>query len=245
MTFNFAQKLAAEALGTMLLLAIVIGSGIMGDLLANGNAAIALLGNTLATGAGLVILITIFGPVSGAHFNPAVTLVFVLRGELQIKHALAYVAVQIIGALAGVLLAHAMFDLALFQISDNARAGLGQIIGEATAAFGLVLTILGCLRFRPESVAMSVGLFITAGYWFTSSTSFANPAVTLARMMTDTFSGIRPLDAPGFITAQLVAAALAAGLSFWLFAPRDAEAQAGYSAAYGKEGAAPAIPDAR
>lgn len=245
MTFSLAQKLTAEALGTTLLLAIVIGSGIMGDQLANGNNAIALLGNTIATGAGLVILIIIFGPVSGAHFNPAVTLVFVLRGELQAKHALAYVTAQIIGAITGAVLAHAMFDLTLIQISDTPRAGAGQIIGEATATFGLVLTILGCLRFRPESVAMSVGLFVTAGYWFTSSTSFANPAVTLARMMTDTFSGVRPLDTPGFITAQLAAAALATGLSFWLFAPRDASVQAGYSPAHGKEGTAPAIPNAR
>lgn len=241
MTFSLSQKLAAEALGTALLLAIVVGSGIMGESLAVGNDAIALLGNTIATGAGLVILITIFGPVSGAHFNPAVSLVFVLRRELSAKHALAFVAAQLAGAVAGVLLAHAMFDLSLLQVSDKPRAGGGQILGEAVATFGLALTILGCLRFRPESVAMSVGLFITAGYWFTSSTSFANPAVTFARMLTDTFSGIRPLDAPGFITAQLAAAALAAAISFWLFAPRDLKAQAGYSAKHEKEGTASTI----
>lgn len=245
MTFSLPQKLAAECLGAALLLTIVVGSGIMGERLADGNDAIALLGNTIATGAGLVILITILGPVSGAHFNPAVTLVFLLRRDLRAKHAFAYVTAQIIGAVAGALLAHAMFDLTLLQISDKPRTGFGQIIGEATATFGLALTILGCLRFRLESVAMSVGLFITAGYWFTSSTSFANPAVTLARMATDTFSGIRPMDAPGFIAAQLAAAALAAGLSVWLFKPRDGAAQAGYSANHGKEGTASAIPDAR
>ena len=251
--FSNGQKLAAEALGTALLLAVVVGSGVMGETLANGNAAIALLGNTIATGAGLVILITIFGPVSGAHFNPAVTLAFALRREISPKDALAYVGVQIVGAMAGVVLAHAMFDLPLLQISDTARAGAGQKIGEATATFGLVLTILGCLRFRPESVALAVGLFITAGYWFTSSTSFANPAVTLARMTTDTFSGIRPLDAPGFIAAQFAAAALATGLACWLFAPRrraadlprDDDARSSYSPAHEEEGAASAIPGAR
>lgn len=256
--FSFGQRLAAEALGTALLLAVVVGSGVMGEDLAGGNDAVALLGNTIATGAGLVILITILGPVSGAHFNPAVTLAFALRREISPKHALAYVGVQIVSAVAGVLLAHAMFDLALFQVSDKARAGAGQMLGEATATFGLVLTILGCLRFRPESVAVSVGLFITAGYWFTSSTSFANPAVTLARMLTDTFAGIRPLDAPGFIVAQFAAAALAAALAWWLFArhlkpadtgpadiSRDEKARSSYSPAHEEEGAASAIPDAR
>lgn len=251
--FSNGQKLAAEALGTALLLAIVVGSGIMGETLADGNDAIALLGATIATGAGLVILITIFGPVSGAHFNPAVTLAFALRREISPKDALAYVGVQIIGGVAGVLLAHAMFDLALVQVSDHARPGAGRIIGEAAAAFGLVLTILGCLRFRPQSVALGVGLFITAGYWFTSSTSFANPAVTVARTLTDTFSGIRPMDAPGFIAAQLAAAALAAGVAAWLFTPptrrddisRDENQRSSYSPDHEEEGAASAIPDAR
>lgn len=251
--FSKEQKLAAEALGTALLLAIVVGSGIMGEALADGNDAIALLGNTIATGAGLVILITIFGPVSGAHFNPAVTLAFALRREISPQDALAYVGVQIIGGVAGVLLAHAMFDLALIQVSDHARPGAGRMIAEAAAAFGLVLTILGCLRFRPESVALSVGLFITAGFWFTSSTSFANPAVTLARTLTDTFSGIRPVDAPGFIVAQLAAAALAASVTFWLFTPRarrndisrDENPRSSYSPEHAEEGAASAIPDAR
>ena len=243
------RRLAAEALGTALLLAVVVGSGVMGAALANGNDAIALLGNTLATGAGLVVLITIFGPVSGAHFNPAVTLAFALRGELSPGRAAAYAAAQIAGGLAGVILAHAMFDLNLLQIGATPRDGAGRLIGEATATFGLVLTILGCLRYRPESVAACVGLFITAGYWFTSSTSFANPAVTLARTLTDTFSGIRPLDAPGFIAVELIAAALAAGAARWLFAggpePRDAAARSGYSPAHDQEGTASTIPDAR
>lgn len=239
MTFSLARKLAAEALGTLLLLAIVVGSGVMGESLADGNAAIALLGNTIATGAGLVILILIFGSVSGAHFNPAVTLAFLLRREIAPGLAVAYMAVQIAGGIAGVLLAHAMFDLDILQQSLKARAGAGQMIGEATASFGLVLTILGCLRFRPESVPYAVGLFITAGYWFTSSTSFANPAVTIARTMTDTFAGIRPADAPGFIFAQFAAAGLAALLAGWLFAATAP----GYRAR--DEGAAPRISRAR
>lgn len=216
MSFSLTQKLAAEALGTALLLAIVVGSGIMGDALSDDDA-IALLGNTLATGAGLVVLIFIFGPVSGAHFNPAVTFAFFLRKEIPARDAALYLAAQLIGAVAGVFLAHAMFDLEILQTSVKARAGIGQALGEATATFGLVLTILGCVRFRPDSVAVAVGLFITAGYWFTSSTSFANPAVTVARMLTDTFAGVRPADAPAFIAAQLAAAALATGAAHSLF----------------------------
>ncbi len=213
----------------MLLLAVVVGSGVMGEALAGGNMAIALLGNTIATGAGLYVLIVIFGPVSGAHFNPAVTLAFLLRRDIALPMAGAYVIVQIIGGIAGVFLAHAMFDLDILQVSTKARAGAGQALGEATATFGLVLTILGALRFRPESVAAAVGLFITAGYWFTSSTSFANPAVTIARMLTDTFSGVRPLDAPAFLVAQFSAAALAFGVAAWLFSPRDGAKTARYS----------------
>ena len=220
MNFSIAQKLAAEALGTMLLLAIVVGSGIMGETLSGGNDAVALLGNTIATGAGLVVLITLFGPVSGAHFNPAVTLAFLIRREIPLIDAAAYVAVQIAGAIAGVWLAHAMFDLDLMQISLKARAGGGQALGEATATFGLVLTILGCLRFRPDSTALAAGLFIAAGYWFTSSTSFANPAVTIARTLTDTFAGVRPTDAPAFLLAQFSAAALAVGVASHLFTPQ-------------------------
>ncbi len=238
MTFSTVQKLGAEALGTALLLAIVVGSGIMGETLANGNDAIALLGNTIATGAGLVILITIFGPVSGAHFNPAVTLAFAIRRDIRPAIALAYVLVQLVGGIVGVFLAHVMFDAEILQQSANARAGIGQITGEAVATFGLVLTILGALRFRPESVAISVGLFITAGYWFTSSTSFANPAVTVARMLTDTFAGIRPLDAPGFIAAQLIAAVIATVTARALFTPRDEHDRAGYSRKHEKGPAA-------
>ncbi len=220
MTFSIPQKLAAEALGTALLLAIVVGSGIMGAALSPGNDAVALLGNTLATGAGLVVLITIFGPVSGAHLNPAVTLAFLIRSEIGLLLAAAYMAAQIAGAIAGVGLAHAMFDLDIVQVSLKARAGAGQALGEATATFGLVLTILGCLRFRPDAIPMAVGLFITAGYWFTSSTSFANPAVTIARTLTDTFAGVRPADAPAFLLAQFSAAALAVGAAAWMFTER-------------------------
>ena len=238
MTFSNFQKLGAEALGTALLLAIVVGSGIMGETLANGNDAIALLGNTIATGAGLVILITIFGPVSGAHFNPAVTLAFALRREISPALGGTFVLVQLIGGVVGVFLAHIMFDAEILQQSAKARTGMGQITGEAVATFGLVLTILGALRFRPESVAVSVGLFITAGYWFTSSTSFANPAVTFARMLTDTFAGIRPMDAPGFIVAQLFAAALATVTAHYLFTPRDERDRAGYSRKHEKGAAA-------
>lgn len=228
MTFTVLQKLAAEALGTALLLAVVVGSGIMGDNLAAGNAAIALLANTIATGAGLYVLITIFAPVSGGHFNPAVTLAFLLRREIALGMAAAYMAVQIAGGIAGVGLAHAMFNLDIVQFSVKARSSAGEALGEAVATFGLVLTILGALRFRPASVAAAVGLFIAAGYWFTSSTSFANPAVTIARTLTDTFAGVRAADAPAFLLAQLSAAALATGLAAWLFAPRDVKPAARY-----------------
>lgn len=224
MTFSTAQKLAAEALGTALLLAIIVGSGIMGETLAGGNIAIALLGNTIATGAGLVILILLFGPVSGAHFNPAVTFAFLLRGEISSKLSALYVVTQIIGGLAGVLVAHVMFGLEFLQISFKNRSGFDQSFAEGVATFGLVLTILGCVRFRPENTAMAVGLFIAAGYWFTSSTSFANPAVTIARIFTDSFAGIAPTSAPPFIVAQFVGAAAAAGAAAYLFTPRDARA---------------------
>jgi len=203
MTSETIRKLSAEALGTMLLLAIVVGSGIMGDALSGGNDGIALLGNSIATGAGLVVLILIFGPVSGAHFNPAVTLLFLLRKELGAGVAAAYAIAQIVGAVGGVLLAHAMFGLDLIQSSATAREGFGQAISEVTATAGLLLTILGCSRFGLQATANGVGLFIAAGYWFTSSTSFANPAVAIARTLTDTFAGIRPGDAPLFIVAEL------------------------------------------
>jgi glycerol uptake facilitator-like aquaporin len=210
------QRLTAEFIGTAALLAVVVGSGIMGESLAGGNTAIALLANALATGAILVVLITALGPLSGAHFNPAVTLAFLLRGEIAPRDAAAYVVVQILGAIAGVLAAHLMFDLPLLQIAETARNGFPQGFSEVIATFGLVGTILATLHYRPEAVAVMVGLYISAGYWFTASTSFANPAVTLARSLTDTFSGIAPADAPGFIVAQLLGAVAATLVVAWL-----------------------------
>ena len=220
MTFSLLQKLTAEFIGTALLLAIVIGSGIMGETLAGGNDAIALLGNTIATGAGLIFLIIIFGNISGAHFNPAVTIAFLCRREISWRESGLYTLAQIIGGFLGVAIAHAMFDLPIIQTSLKARDGFGQSLGEAMATFGLLMTILGTLRFRPEAVPYTVGLFITAGYWFTSSTSFANPAVTIARMFSNTFAGIQPADAPIFIAAQIFAALAAVLLASWLFEPR-------------------------
>lgn len=204
-----ARRLFAEWLGTLFLLAVVVGSGIMAERLSGGNVAIALLGNTIPTGAILVVLILIFGPISGAHFNPAVTLAFALRGEITARDSILYVGVQILGAIAGVIIAHAMFDNPLFDPSTTARTGTGQWIGEFVATFGLVATILGCIKARPEAVPYAVGLFITAGYWFTSSTSFANPAVTIARGMTNTFAGIDPAHIAAFITVQLIGASVA------------------------------------
>ncbi|MDB5474835.1 MAG: aquaporin family protein [Phenylobacterium sp.] len=214
--FSLPRRLAAEALGTALLLAVVIGSGIMGERLAGGNAALALLGNTLATGAGLVVLITVFGPISGAHFNPAVSLVFALRRELPARIALAYAAAQVAGAILGVFAAHAMFAEPILQVSTKLRDGPAQAFSEAVATFGLVAAILGTLRFRPDFTPVAVGLYITAAYWFTASTSFANPAVTLARSLSNTFAGIAPSSAPAFVAAQLVGAVVATGLFGWL-----------------------------
>ena len=224
--FDLPRRLAAEAIGTAGLLAVVIGSGIMGESLAGGNVAIALLGNTLATGAILVVLILAFGPLSGAHFNPAVTLAFLMRREIALREAMLYVLAQVAGGLVGALAAHAMFELPLVQISETARSGPAQWFAEWVATFGLVATILTTLRFRPEAVAYGVGLFITAGYWFTASTSFANPAVTIARSFTDTFSGIAPGHAPGFILAQLVGAASATLVLAWLLFPSPVKDQA-------------------
>lgn len=209
------RRLAAEALGTFFLLATVVGSGIMAERLADGNVAIALLGNTIPTGAILVVLILMFGTPSGAHFNPAVTLAFLLRGEIGPVLALAYVVVQIAAGIAGTWAAHLMFEEALFQYSAKLRTGPAQWLAESIATFGLVATILWVRRYRPEAVAMSVGLYITAAYWFTASTSFANPAVTLARSLTDTFSGIAPVHAPAFIAAQLIGAVLAVLVYRW------------------------------
>jgi glycerol uptake facilitator-like aquaporin len=206
-----SRRLLAEGIGTALLLAAVVGSGIMAERLAGGNVAIALLGNTLATGAILVVLITMIGPVSGAHFNPAVTAAFWLRRDIPAQTAALYMLCQIGGALAGVLVAHAMFDLPLLQLSAKTRAGPGQALSEAVATFGLVFTILLTLRARPEAVATSVGLFITAAYWFTASTSFANPAVTLARAFSDSFAGISLGNVPVFVAAQLAGMVMALG----------------------------------
>ena len=216
---SLSRRLVAEALGTALLLAVVVGSGIMGERLAGGNAAIALLGNTLATGAALVVLIQVFGPISGAHFNPAVTLVSALRREMPWRLALAYPPVQAAGAVLGVWAAHAMFGEPILQVSTKLRDGGAQAFAEVVATFGLVAAILGVSRFRPESTAMALGLYITAAYWFTASTSFANPAVTLARALSDTFVGIAPSSAPAFILAQFVGALLAAGIFGWLLKP--------------------------
>ncbi len=210
------RRLGAEALGTAFLLATVVGSGIMGERLADGNVALALLGNTIATGAILVVLILVFGPLSGAHFNPAVTLAFTLRRELPPGTALAYVAAQLAGGIAGVVVAHVMFEMPVLSTSVNVRAGPAQWVSEFVATFGLLATILGCLKYRAEAIPFAVGLYITAGYWFTASTSFANPSVTVARTLTDSFSGIRPIDAPGFIIAQLIAAAACVVVFRWL-----------------------------
>lgn len=223
MSVTLSRRLAAEFCGIAILLATVVGSGIMAEGLAGGNVAIALLGNTIPTGAILVVLITMLGPVSGAHFNPAVTLVFRLTGEISWAEALAYILAQVVGALAGVLLAHLMFDLDILQMSAKARTGVGQWTAEAVATFGLVFTILATRKARPEAIPMAVGLYITAAYWFTASTSFANPAVTLARAFSDSFAGIRLADAPAFMVAQLGGAGIALGFSNWLLAEGKGE----------------------
>ncbi|MEL6322604.1 MAG: MIP/aquaporin family protein [Pseudomonadota bacterium] len=213
---NLARRLTAEAIGTGVLIATVVGSGIMAQQ-STEDLALALWGNTAATGAMLVVLILIFGPVSGAHFNPAVTLAFRIRGDISTADAAAYMAVQILGGLVGVALAHTMFSMELMQISATSRTGPGQWLSEAVATAALIGAILGCVRFRPDAVPYAVGLVITAGYWWTSSTSFANPAVTIARMFTESFSGIRPEDAGAFIAAQFVAAAIVTPALLWLF----------------------------
>jgi glycerol uptake facilitator-like aquaporin len=218
---DLARRLAAEALGTAFLLATVIGSGIMAQKLSGGNVALALLGNTLPTGAILVVLILIFAPVSGAHFNPVVSMAFALRKELPWRDAVAYVAVQIVGAIAGVWLAHLMFELPLWQLSSTQRAGTGQWLAEAVATFGLLLTIFGCLRGAASAIPYAVGLYITAAYWFTASTSFANPAVTIARGLSDTFAGIAPGHVFGFIVAQTLGASIALLFAGWMWRPAD------------------------
>ncbi len=220
--FSLSRRLAAEGMGTALLLAIVVGSGIMGETLAGGNVALALLGNTLATGAGLVVLITIFGPISGAHFNPAVSLVFAAKGELAWWEAGVFIAAQILGAVLGVWASHAMFAEPILQVSTKLRDGPSQLFSEGLATFGLVAVILGSVRFKPEATALMVGLYITSAYWFTASTSFANPAVTIARSLSDTFAGIAPSSAPGFIVAQLIGAGIGLGVMGWLLKRQDA-----------------------
>lgn len=217
--FDLPRRLFAEALGTAILVATVVGSGIMGAMLAGGNDAIALLGNTAATGAILVVLILIFGPVSGAHFNPAVTVALAVRKIFPAKDIAPYIVAQVVGGLLGTLVAHFMFELDAYSLSTTVRTGVSQWGAEIVAAFGLVATILGCIRFSPAAVPYAVGLFITAGYWFTSSTSFANPAVAIARGFTDTFSGIRPIDVPAFIAAEFIGAVLAALVFAWLLKP--------------------------
>lgn len=218
---NYARRLVAESLGSALLLAVVIGSGIMGERLAGGNVAIALLANTLATGAGLVALILALGPISGAHFNPAVSLAAAMNGELAWREMSGYVVCQILGAFLGVAAAHLMFGEALFSASTHVRSGGSQWWSEFVATFGLLAVIAGCTRTRPAITAFAVAAFITSAYWFTASTSFANPAVTLARAASNTFAGIRPQDVVGFVLAQLAGAVLATGLFRWFYARVD------------------------
>jgi glycerol uptake facilitator-like aquaporin len=214
------RRFVAEGLGTAILLAAVVGSGIMAAKLAGGNGAIALLCNTLVTGAILTVLILMLGSISGAHFNPAVSVAFALRGELPWREAGWHIAAQIAGGVLGVWAAHFMFELPLWQFSTTARGGSGQWFAEAVAAFGLVLTILGCLANAPAAVPYAVGSYVTSAYWFTASTSFANPAVTIARSISDTFAGIAPADVAAFIVAQMIGMLVAVALARWLFRPR-------------------------
>lgn len=217
MSISTARRLAAEALGTGLLVTAVVGSGIMAAKLAGGNGAVALLCNTLPTGAILYVLITILGPLSGAHLNPAVTLAMRTKGQIYSSMATAYIVAQIAGGCLGTLIAHGMFDLAILQASTTARTGAAQWFAEFIATFGLLVTIFGAVRYSPQSVATAVALYITSAYWFTASTSFANPAVTIARALTDTFAGIAPADVTGFILAQLAGAISGTMLAGWLF----------------------------
>lgn len=218
--YNLPRRLVAEGLGTALLVASVVGSGIMGAQLADGNAAIALLANTLATGSALIVLILIFGTISGAHFNPVVSLSFSLQRKFLWKDCLAYCAVQIVGGVCGAFLAHMMFDLPLLMSASHVRTGAGVWIGEVIATFALLATILSCARNHPHATPYAVGLVIMAGYWYTSSTSFANPAVTIARSLSDTFSGIRPVDVPAFIVMQIIGAFLATKLFQWFWSKK-------------------------
>jgi glycerol uptake facilitator-like aquaporin len=215
---SLARRTFSEFLGTAFLLAAVVGSGIMAQRLSGGNGALALLCNTLPTGAILAVLILVFGPLSGAHFNPAVSVAFSLRGELPWQTMAVYVAAQVLGAILGVWAAHLMFEIPLLQFSATVRSGPGQWLAEAVATLGLLLTIFGCAARAPTAIPYAVGLYITSAYWFTASTSFANPAVTIGRSLSDTFAGIAPADVPGFIVAQILGALAAAALGHWLFA---------------------------
>lgn len=217
MSVSLSRRLAAEALGSAFLLAAVIGSGVMAAKLAGGNGALALLCNTIPTGAILTVLILIFGPLSGAHFNPAVSLAFATRGELAWRSTVLYIGAQVMGAIVGVWVAHLMFGLFVWQVSETARSGPSQWLAEGVATFGLVMTILGCVARAPAAVAYAVGLYITAAYWFTASTSFANPAVTIARSLSNTYAGIAPSSTPVFILSQLAGALAAVTLSGWLW----------------------------
>jgi|SRR5665811_1999951 len=225
MQFDLTRRLAAEALGTFFLVMAVVGSGIMAQNLAGGNVALALLCNTIATGAVLFVIITIFVSVSGAHFNPAVSLVMWVRGDLARTETFAYIAVQIVGGCLGAIAAHLMFDLDPVQFSQTTRSGTGQWVGEFIATFGLIATILGCVRFNMAAIAPAVALYITAAYWFTSSTSFANPAVTIARALSNTFSGIAPHDVPAFLVAEVLGALAAGALFGWLLRPKNTAKQ--------------------
>jgi glycerol uptake facilitator-like aquaporin len=231
-TFDLTRRAVAEFLGTALLVATVVGSGIMAERLADGNAAVALLGNTAATGAILVVLIAVLAPISGAHFNPAVSLVFATAGELPMASLVVYGVAQVAGGIGGTLIAHLMFDLPLLQLSTHAREGGGQVFSEIVASFGLIATILGCVRFRPALVPGAVALYVVAGYWFTASTCFANPAVAIARSLTDTFAGIRPADVPWFIGAEIAGAIIAAVLFRWLLAERAVPRTSGLPASH-------------
>ena len=228
MTNSMSHRLTAEFLGTAFLVAAVVGSGVMGDRLANGNVAIALLANTIATGAALVAIILAFGPISGAHLNPAVTLADAIERGLSWSHASQYAVVQVLGGVTGAVAAHLMFGLSPISLSQHVRTGPAQFLSEFIATFGLVSVIWGCLRARAEAVPFAVGAYITAAYWFTASTSFANPAVTIARSLSDTFAGIRPADAPLFILAQVLGALTATFLFRWLVPPSQLAHQATY-----------------
>jgi glycerol uptake facilitator-like aquaporin len=224
---TYGRRIAAEALGTAFLLAAIVGSGIMGERLADGNAALALLANTIATGAALVVLIAIFGPISGAHFNPAVTLYFALRREMPTTLIGLYVVAQLAGAVAGVWIAHAMFAMPIFEMSEKLRDGPPQWLAEFVATFGLILTIAGAIRHAPNAVSYLVGLYITSAYWFTASTSFANPAVTVARALTNSFAGIAPHSVPAFVAAQLAAAGVGFIVAAWFFSASPSVEQPG------------------